>query len=178
MNLTAEIWKPIPGYSNYEVSQYGRVRSLKHSPPKILKQALKKGTRKGSKTVYLRVGLEGDTGRRKNIRVHRAVLLAFVGPPPSSKHVGSHIDGNSLNNWLLNLKWATQLSNEADKRIHGTYLYGQKIHNAKLTPAGVRRIRAVKKWDSKTMAKMMAALGVSRTTIRDVLRGRTWTHVK
>lgn len=179
MNLVAEIWKPVPGYEDYEVSQYGRIRSLKCGKVRVLKQTKKKPCRKGSKTVYLRVALTDRVGKIKQMRVHRAVLLAFMGPPPSEKHVASHIDGNSMNNWLLNLKWATQYENEADKELHGTKLIGTSVPNAKLHPAAVRRIRRLHAsgWSAVVLKKLMSDLGVSRTTIRDVIRGRTWSHI-
>lgn len=171
-----EEWRNIDGYPDYQVSNLGRVRSFKGLSPLILKQAVKKD-HKRKKPEYLRVSLRDDLGVAKNKRVHRLVLEAFVGPAPSQKHMGAHIDGNSRNNWLQNLKWATQKENEADKITHGTKLLGTDVGNAKLHPAAVRRIRRVKSWNSSLKLKFMADLGVSRSTINDVLKGRTWTHI-
>ena len=178
MKLPSEIWRPIPGFPGYEVSHFGRIRSSKYGVFQILKQSIKKDSR-GSKTQYLRVSMTNDAGVRKNVRVHRAVLLAFMGQPPSSKHIGAHIDGNSMNNWLLNLKWATQLENEKDKELHGTKLIGVNIANSKLTPAVVRRIRKLraKGLNPTEITKLLSALGVGRSTVNDVLKGRTWSHI-
>lgn len=171
-----EEWRAITGFSRYRVSNIGRVTNRRGL---VLKPHVKKDSR-GANVEYLRVRLRSDSGVYKNLRIHRLVLLAFVGPPPSEKHVGAHIDGNSRNNWLMNLKWATPKENEKDKAVHGTKVFGTAIPNAKLNPAAVRRIRKLavdNKLDPSDMLKLVSALGVSRHTIRDVLRGRTWSHV-
>jgi len=171
-----EIWKSIDGFPGYEVSNIGRVKSFRRDPKGELLKPYLKGE-KGKKTDYLRVRLTNDAGVQKNVRVNRIVLITFSGPPPSEKHVSCHIDGNSMNNWLLNLKWATQLENEKHKEIHGTKPIGTKVHNSKLTPAGVRRIRRVNPKCAADFKMLMAALGVSRSAICDVIKGRTWSHI-
>lgn len=171
-----EEWKAIIGYPAYEVSNIGRVRSTRSGKPKILKAAEKKDKHR-KKPVYLRVALKCPLGIVKNKRIHRLVLEAFVGPAPSGKPYGCHIDGNSMNNWLANLKWGSALANEADKELHGTKLIGTAVANAKLTPAKVRQIRKAKTSDPKVFKALMARLGVARSTILDVLKGRTWSHV-
>jgi hypothetical protein len=172
-----EDWRNIDGFPDYQVSSLGRVRSFKGLNPLFLKQSVHKKT-KDSKTEYLRVRIRDDMGVEKNKRVHRLVLEAFVGCAPSEKHQAAHIDGNSRNNWLANLKWATQEENENDKELHGTKLWGSDVTGAKLNPAAVRRIRRVKKWSSSLKLKMARDLGVSHRTINDVLSGRTWSWLK
>lgn len=171
-----EIWKAIVGYPHYEVSNIGRVRSSKSGKLKLLKPAEKRD-RHRKKPTYLRVCLRSPTGETKNKRIHRLVLEAFVGPAPSGKPYGCHIDGNSMNNWLPNLKWASAVSNEADKELHGTKLIGTSIANSKLNPAAVRRIRRSNTADPTVFKKLMSDLGVARSTILDVLKGRTWSHI-
>jgi len=43
--------------------------------------------------------------------VHRIVAFAFLGRPPSEKHVVDHIDTNGSNNRTENLRWVTRLEN-------------------------------------------------------------------
>jgi hypothetical protein len=43
--------------------------------------------------------------------VHRIVAFAFLGSPPSEKHVVDHIDTNRSNNRAENLRWVTRLDN-------------------------------------------------------------------
>jgi hypothetical protein len=170
-----EIWKAIVGYPHYEVSNIGRVRSSKTGKLRILKL-----TRKQDKDrpcpVYLIASLIDPTGAKKKKRVHRLVLEAFVGPAPSDKPHGCHIDGNSMNNWLANLKWASAVSNEADKELHGTKLFGTAVHNAKLNPAKVRRIRKAHAAGTSTR-KLAQSLDVNVVTVRDVINSKTWSWV-
>ena len=43
--------------------------------------------------------------------VHRIVAYAFLGEPPTSKHIIDHIDTNRQNNRPQNLRWLTKLEN-------------------------------------------------------------------
>lgn len=53
MNYEKEIWKDIPGIENYQVSNCGRVRSMKRKAPRILSQTEKHDG-------YMQVGLYID----------------------------------------------------------------------------------------------------------------------
>jgi len=124
---TLEVWRPIPGYEGlYDVSDHGRLRSwLTRNPcgkrreeePVVLAQ-----TQKGCE--YNRVELRGN-GKKNYCRVHMLVLAAFVGPRPEG-HEGAHWNGDSRDNRLSNLRWATHAENEADKRRHGRTACGDR----------------------------------------------------
>lgn len=122
-----EEWRPISGYrGSYEVSDLGRVRSLdrinaqgRFARGRILKtDAVTAG--------HLQVGLCRD-GRKRNARVHRLVLLTFVGRPPSGTE-GCHRDGDPTNNALTNLYWGTSSKNIHDQVAHGTHRNSRKTH--------------------------------------------------
>lgn len=49
-------------------------------------------------------------GTKKNYRVHRLVYMTYIGPIPSDKVI-DHIDGNTSNNNLSNLRCVTQAEN-------------------------------------------------------------------
>lgn len=66
-----EKYKVVPGYEDYEVSDFGNVRSLKFGKIKVLRSKLNNG--------YLQVGL-CKNGERKMFFVHRLVVSAFIGP--------------------------------------------------------------------------------------------------
>lgn len=96
-----EHWKPIAGYEElYEVSDLGRVRSLKAG--RCLKpQAAGLG--------YKKVELY-RTGKRKSVFVHRLVAKAFV-PNPSKFLEVNHIDEDKSNNAASNLEWCSRKYN-------------------------------------------------------------------
>ena len=46
-----------------------------------------------------------------DVPIHRIVAYAFLGNPPTDKHVVDHIDTNKMNNRPENLRWVTRLEN-------------------------------------------------------------------
>jgi len=103
ISLENEIWKPIPEWEQYLASSHGRIYSLKTS--KLLKLPL---NRFGYSTCSL-----CDKDRRKTFRVHRLIILAFVGPSDLSV---DHLDGNKTNNHVDNLEYVTLVENSM--RVH------------------------------------------------------------
>lgn len=116
--LDGEIWKPIPGYKNYEVSSYGRVRSIDHyrykkgdfHPTFIRGKIISISI---TPSGYCHVGVWPDNGKRsehKVCRVHRLVAKAFLDNPDNLPDV-NHKDENKLNNRIENLEWCTHTYN-------------------------------------------------------------------
>lgn len=126
----SEVWLPCPGFETaYVVSDTGKVRSVSRTviqpaaknPSRSVERRLRAGTIKPSDNGhgYKSVMLRGD-GRSYRRYVHRLVLEAFAGPPPTPDHQAAHNDGNPSNNRLDNLRWATPAENAADIDRHGT----------------------------------------------------------
>lgn len=99
-----EIWKKIKNFEDYEVSNLGRIRSLKRSKQKIM--SLKFDTKK-----YNIIGLCMN-GKLSTKKVHRLVAEAFISNPKNKATV-NHIDGNKTNNKVDNLEWLTNEENMA-----------------------------------------------------------------
>ena len=95
-------WKIIDGYSDYEVSNEGQVRSLKFGKIRILKHST-------INSGYFQVILCNDNEVRMRT-VHRLVLTAFVSPCPDGKEA-NHINGIKTDNRLENLEWVTRSEN-------------------------------------------------------------------
>ena len=85
-----EIWKSIEGFNGlYQISSYGRIKSLFRNKEKIRKQQINSN--------YCTINL-----LKKRYLIHRLVWETFVGPIPEGMQI-NHIDENTLNNHLDNL---------------------------------------------------------------------------
>lgn len=106
--MTEEFWKDIKGYEGlYQVSNLGRVKSLKRGSERILKPRVKS-------SGYIEVVLYKNS-KPKNIRVNRLVAQTFI-PNPEDKPQVNHIDEDKTNNMVSNLEWVTAKEN----MNHGT----------------------------------------------------------
>lgn len=95
-----EIWKEIEGYEGlYEVSNFGRVKSLKRDKNGKLMSLQK------DKDGYPVVGLYFK-GNLKLHKVHRLVAQTFLSNPDNLPQV-NHKDEDKTNNMVDNLEWCT-----------------------------------------------------------------------
>lgn len=160
-----EIWKPVPDYPAYEVSNFGRVKSFKQGKQRILKPILKYG--------YFYVMLY-KVNKSKQISVHRLVAQLFI-PNLDNKPEINHIDGNKQNNHVSNLEWCTSSENERHAVVIGLIKRGEEHHKAKLTNQQARYIRDNP--DGLSQQKLGKIFGVEQTTIGLIQRGETYKHV-
>ena len=102
-----EEWKDISGYEGkYQVSNTGRIKSLKDNHGNYREKILKPGKHRDN---YLMVVLCKD-GKEKTYSVHRLVAETFIPKIDGKTHV-DHIDGNRQNNNVNNLRWCTHKEN-------------------------------------------------------------------
>lgn len=114
--LINELWLPIRGYEGlYEISNYGRVRSLNYRN-KGIRKVLSCHARQG---YYIKVALVKN-GVTKYYRVHRLVAQAFLPPPSERQTQVEHINTNKRDNRVENLHWCTPKGNMANEltRFH------------------------------------------------------------
>ncbi|MDG1841152.1 MAG: NUMOD4 domain-containing protein [Crocinitomicaceae bacterium] len=106
-------WKKIQGYSYYEVSNLGEIKSLsrekKFKNGRIVQFESKiKKLRKHPKNGFLMTDLIDDNGKRKTIYPHKIVAQVFIhNDNPKKNKVVIHKDGKLENNNVSNLYWAS-----------------------------------------------------------------------
>ena len=106
-NLPGEDWRVITEYSNYAVSNKGRVINLKTK--RLLKQF-------PNSQGYMNLCL-WKNNKQKHFLVHKLVYMYFYNDFDFDGYVINHIDGNKTNNSLENLEKITYQENN----IHVVY---------------------------------------------------------
>ena len=168
-----EIWKDIDGYEGYQVSNFGRVRSLDRIDSNnhplngvILKPYI-------SNSGYLLVGLYKQQRCYKKL-VHRLVAEAFI-PNPENKSEIDHIntiktentvflnEDGSINYEKTNLRWTTRKENinnpltKTKMRINARKpskgKYGKKHHRSKPIIQYDKDGNFIREWGTMTEAE-------------------------
>ena len=98
--MKKEIWKSVPNWPVYEVSNYGRVYS--HITNRI--KSVDENT-----AGYYRITFYRNK-KQKRYFIHRLVAMLFV-KGYFDGYVVNHIDGNKHNNFAGNLEWVSQSEN-------------------------------------------------------------------
>lgn len=174
--MTTELWRPIPGMRDYEVSSLGRVRSYRaHGGKKRLRDPYLKTVRPNGRG-YLSVVLQVHPGRSQAYCVHALVAAAFLGARPEGQQV-AHADGNRLNARLDNLRYATPLENAQDKHRHGTTCRGESDGNSKLTEAQVGEIRERYR-AGELQVRLAESFGISQSQISNIARVASWAYLE
>ncbi|MCA0188849.1 MAG: NUMOD4 motif-containing HNH endonuclease [Proteobacteria bacterium] len=170
--MSDEIWKTIPGFSNYSVSNFGSVRrDVESSRAKA--QRMKTGV--GSQG-YAAVSLTGDNGKCKKLDIHGLVAAAFIGERPVGMVV-CHADGDRKNPHLSNLRYGTFCDNAKDAIAHGTQVRGSKQHLAKLNERSAGIAARLLKETPLSLKQIASIFGVTSTSVLHLAKGKTWVHV-
>ena len=140
-----ENWKEIDGYEGlYEVSDQGRVKSLKYGKERILKP-------QKDKYGYLQVGLWKD-GHKKLQFVHRLVAESFIQNQLGLETV-NHKDEVKTNNAATNLEWMSK----RDNLNYGT-------HNKRVSEALSKQVQMLDKKTGELLDKFPSTNEAERVT--------------
>lgn len=171
-----ENWKEIIGYEGiYEVSDYGRVKSLartdlRHNRKEKILKPVKCNT--GYNSVSL-----SKNGKVEQINIHRLVALTFLDNSNNHPEV-NHIDGIKINNELTNLEWCSYSHNIIHAYNTGLRVSpkGSNHHRSKLTESDVIQIR-IRLDSGETQKSIAKDYGVTPPLISDIKRGISWRHL-
>jgi len=108
-DLPGEVWKPIPEFPKYEVSNLGRVKHWH----KIMKVHFRPDG-------YSQIQISRD-GMIYHKRLHALICAAFNGPPPFADAKALHRDDDRTNNNPNNLYWGTPKQNSIDAVVNKRY---------------------------------------------------------
>jgi len=89
-------------FSNYEVSNYGNLKSIRYNKFMRFNKTL------DHMTVML---YDKNTGKGKRLLIHRLVAYKFVNGMSDIYNVVNHIDERKRNNYYKNLEWVTRRKN-------------------------------------------------------------------
>lgn len=169
--MEQEIWKTIKDYENYEVSNFGRIKSLydNHNTrrDKILKYSVSQ-----DKYQFYRLS---KNKLAKNIFAHRLVAVAFIENINNKPQI-NHIDGNKQNNNVKNLEWCSVSDNlkhsyrTLGKKPNKTMLgkFGKDCCNSKPVLQYDLQGNFVKEWEC--ISQVERELHINRGQIRFVCR--------
>ena len=127
--IGVEVWKEIPTFKSYEVSNLGNVRSLKFNKVKVLKKSINKRGR-------YKVNLCENGSRFTNCKISQLSAMAFLNHKPCGhKIVVDHIDNDKENDKLYNLQLISNRENTIKDTKRGSSRY-----------VGVSWSKTSKKW--------------------------------
>lgn len=172
-----EKWVPVIGYEGlYEVSNFGKVKSLRKMSGTCYRKERELSLNRLSVDGYVRIAL-ANGNKIWETKMHRLVAEHFI-PNLLNKETVNHIDGNKENNRADNLEWA-------DRHEQLTHAYNHNLKkpirgcenvNAKLTKKDVEYIKMNYKRQSTEFGTVALAkkFGVTNVVVGNILRGKTY----
>lgn len=105
------VWRVVPGFEDYEVSEYGDLRK----GSRYIVPQRKVGSGRKYYPIY-------RNGKLRMLYAHQVVALAFLGPKPFAAAEVCHNDGFFHNNHYSNLRYDTRLGNSSDDLRHKLHI--------------------------------------------------------
>jgi hypothetical protein len=179
-----EVFKTIESFNDYEISNYGRIRT-KSRKVRYIHSVTKNEHFRTTECKFLKVHFNKRTGyifcqlyknkKMHNQTIHRLVAETFL-EKNNMFNVVNHKDGNKHNNFVENLEWCTDKYNHSHAKQTGLKAIGSNIASSKLNNNCVNAIMYfLNKGFSKS--ELSKAFNVSRATIILISQNKTWKHV-
>lgn len=168
-DIVNERWLPVVGYEGlYEVSSFGRVKSLKRKwvpSNKILSQI-------NHNAGYLSVAISDSKIIKKEL-CHILVAEAFI-EKTNPNYVVNHKDGDKKNNVVSNLEWGTSKHNSQEAIRLGLFNnFGENHHSSILTNKEVIEIFK----SNKSANELAKIYGICNGTVHSIKSGKAWGMV-
>lgn len=176
-----EIWVGLQGAENlYQLSNTGKLKSLaktwicglnsvRHKPDTIMAWAQ-------DNNGYSITSIQTN-GKRKMISLHRQLAIHFI-PNPENKPQVNHKDGNTRNNQLSNLEWATQAENT--QHAYDTGLLRKRFEEESFNGKAVRitRKKTGEVFIFPTLTRAAKEMGLNICSISENLNGhaKSWNY--
>jgi hypothetical protein len=171
--MEKEIWKEVPDYEHYEVSNLGTIRrwNVSRTKNKIITPTT------WSNAPY-KMWTVSKNGKYTKMYLHRCIATLFVNndKPLENTHV-CFLDGNIENTVASNLYWSNQKDRMTRRSKEGGY-QGSKTPHAKLSKIDVITIRWMDHHKTMSHREMAEYFGVHRWTIYACVKRITWKHIK
>lgn len=176
--MIEEIYNDIRGCNGkYQISNFGNAKKFnkdkRYRPFRILKPQLS--------GRYLQIGI-CKNGLYQLYYVHRLVLETFIGPCPPGMEC-CHNDGNSLNNFIGNLRYDTRSNNQRDRQFHGTKANpvwidnrGSRCASSKLNNNKIIEIRKLH-LEGRSCTEIAKLYCVCASTINRIINKKIWKDV-
>ena len=158
-----ENWKPIEGFPGYEISDKGRIVSIKTGKRVFMKQGV---SNKGY--PFIRIS---HLNRKYVLRIHQLVLKTF-GPPQPLNTTPDHINRIKNDNRIENLRWATDQEQHENK----DFLTGERHPMAKLTEEQVIEIKR-RLSEGVHPKEITKDYNVTVSGIYKIKEGRSWKYL-
>ena len=172
-----EIYKPVAGYPQYEISNLGNSRT--------------KDRYTGGKNNHFRKGQKMNPwlnihgypilslwheNKQKRMLLHRLVALHFI-PNPDNKPMVNHKNGIKTDCRVDNIEWCTRRENEDHAMENGLKARGEQNGTSKLTEREVIAIRDRFDRGERQRDIVKDYPHVAQTQIYRVCRRKTWRHI-
>ncbi|MFZ4262947.1 HNH endonuclease [Sphingobacterium sp. HJSM2_6] len=156
----------IKGYTKYKVNTKGEVFRVKVNHFAKLKSYKVAG--------YFAVSLS-EGGKREIKHLHRILAETFIHNPLNKRCV-NHIDGNRLNNNLINLEWVTHKENTKHAWKCGLF---KKIEfgsgRSKLNSEQIQYIRSNR--NKFTQKELASVLNINKLIVHNVINNKSYCEL-
>jgi hypothetical protein len=173
--MTAELWRSIPDYPGYEVSDRGRIRSyykngggglgwhIADEPQRILAAS-------PDSRGYRIVVLKHKSGERHCLKAATIIARVFIGPRPDGLSV-CHYDDDPSNDHIENLRYDTPHGNTQDALRNGARFGHRSLDDSEALEL---RQRYAKGESTATLSRQFK---ITASNVHAIAAGRSYQDV-